>query len=134
MADLPSIRLEETPPFTYIGIDLFGPLSTAEGVNTRRTNSTKKSWGVVFMCLVTRAIHLELVQGLDYVSFRNSFRRFISLRGIPRTIYSDNGTNMMAFKNELEVFRSLSTLKSEDQCFVIDWRTTPPNASHFGGS
>ena len=134
MGDLPQTRLEETPPFTYVGIDLFGPFCVTEGIKTRRTPGNKKAWGVVFLCLVCRAVHVEVVMGLDAVSFRNSLRRFIALRGVPRSIYSDNGTNLVAVKRQMEDSSSFSALEAEAKRWEIDWITSPPLASHFGGS
>ena len=55
MAELPKDRLEEAPPFSYVGLDVFGPWS----VVTRRTRggtANSKRWGVLFTCLVSRGI------------------------------------------------------------------------------
>ena len=76
MSDLPEDRLECSPVFTYTGMDLFGPYNVSEGVSTRKNSSTKKVWGLIFVCMTTRAIHLETVGGLDVCSFRNALRRF----------------------------------------------------------
>ena len=134
MANLPATRLEETPPFTYIGLDLIGPFNVSEGVNTRRSKCNKKAWGVVFICLVTRAIHTELVTSIDAVDFRNSFKRFLSVRGVPHTIYSDNGTNFVAVKRQMDDQSSFETLETEAKLKGIKWVMNPPLASHFGGS
>ena len=134
MGDLPRTRLEETPPFTYVGIDLFGPFHVSEGATTRRTSSSKKAWGVVFLCLVCRAVHIEVVMSLEAGAFRNSMRRFFGIRGVPRSIYSDNGTNLVAVKRQMEDSSCFLAIEAEAKRWEIDWITSPPLASHFGGS
>ena len=78
MADLPPDRFEQSPCFTQVGIGIFGPFIISEGTNTRRTNASKKVYGLVVICLVTRAIYIELVPDLDTSSFRNALHRFLS--------------------------------------------------------
>ena len=75
MASLPEDRLSEAPPFTYCGVDYFGPCVIKE----RRKEL--KRYGVLFTCLVSRAIHLESANTLDTNSFLNALRRFIARRG-----------------------------------------------------
>lgn len=61
MADLPPDRLITEPPFTYVGLDVFGPWS----VITRRTRggqANSKRWAVLFMCMTTHAVHIELTE------------------------------------------------------------------------
>ena len=51
--------------------------------------------------MITRAIHLELVEGYDTQSFLISFKRFTSIRGYPGYIHSDNGSQLVAANKEL---------------------------------
>lgn len=53
MSDLPVERVEPSPPFTYCGMDWFGPFVTTEG---RKQN---KRYGLLFTCFCSRAIHSE---------------------------------------------------------------------------
>lgn len=102
MADLPEDRLKEAPPFSYVGLDVFGPWS----VVTRRTrggSANSKRWGVLFTCLVSRAIHVELVEEVSSASFINCLRRFIALRGPVQQIRSDRGTNFIGAVKELSL-------------------------------
>ena len=131
MADLPSCRVTPgNPPFFFTGIDYFGPIMVKQGRNRL------KRYGCVFTCLTMRAVHLEMSYSLDTDAFINAFRRFISRRGNPHTIYSDNGTNLVG--GYLELKRSLKDL---DQSTISDhlnrkeirWRFNPPYASHMGG-
>ena len=96
MADLPKERLAFTSrPFTNTGLDYFGPFY----VSVKR--STEKRWGFLFTCLTTRAVHFEVVQSMDTSSCVMGIERFVSRRGIPFVIWSDNGTNFVATEKEL---------------------------------
>ena len=59
MADLPEDRLTPAPPFTYVGVDYFGPYVTKEGRKER------KRYGALFTCLVSRTVHIEVAHSLD---------------------------------------------------------------------
>ena len=132
MADLPKERLlSGDPPFTYVGVDYFGPLYVRQG------RSNVKQYGCLFTCLVTRAVHIEVVHSLDTDSFINAVRRLINLRGSPSTIYSDNGTNFHAGERELR--ESLRDWNQQSiQKFLrqknMRWKFNPPGASHMGGA
>ena len=78
MADLPKDRLEPAPPFTYSAVDCFGPWIIKDG---RRE---VKRYGVLFTCMASRAIHLEVANSLDTNLFLNAYQRFVG-RG-PATI------------------------------------------------
>ena len=94
MSNLPKARLAiNQPPFTNTGIDYFGPLTVKQGRRTRSTDGTSKRYGAIFTCLSTRAVHIELVGNLSTNNFILALRQFISRRGHPKNIFSDNGTN-----------------------------------------
>jgi hypothetical protein len=67
MRNLPKVRLLPTPPFTSTGIDYAGPFLTK--LSTGRTTKTLKSYVAVFVCMITKAIHPELVTGLISEAF-----------------------------------------------------------------
>ena len=65
---------------------------------------------------MTKAVHLELVSNLTTEAFLASFKRFVSWRGLPTDVFSDNGSNFMGAANELkDVYYSLSQAKSRSQ-------------------
>ena len=102
MANLPKDRITpNSPPFTFVGVDYFGPFLI------RRGRSEVKRYGVLYTCLVVRAIHIEVVHSLDTDSFINSLRRFITRRGKPERIRSDNGSNCVS--GEVELRRAISS-------------------------
>ena len=99
MGNLPEERLKPSPPFFRTSLDLFGPFFVKDTVKRR---ITRKVYGVIFNCMVSRAIHLELVEGYDTQSFLVSFKRFTSIRGFPGYIHSDNGSQLVAANKELQ--------------------------------
>ena len=96
MANLPKERvLLGDPPFTHVGVDYLGPLCVRQGL------SNVKRYGCLFICLVIRAVHIEITNSLDTDGVINALRRFTNLGGNPETIHSDNGTNFKAGEREI---------------------------------
>lgn len=136
MADLAEVRLQPAPPFSFVGVDVFGPW----GVVTRNTRGVKaqaKRWAVIFTCLVIRAVHIEVLEEMSSSSFVNALRRFVALRGEVRVICSDCGTNFVGAVKELNA----SVIDVNDNILSnfmkkkgIQWKFNPPHASHMGGS
>ena len=131
MSDLPADRIiADLPPFTDVGIDYFGPMEVKRGRNT------VKRYGVIFTCLTSRAVHLEVAHTLDTDSCINAIRRFVCRRGQVRKIRSDNGTNFVSSNRELKsAVRDLNQNKlhhslSQDG---IKWIFNPPYGAHHGG-
>jgi len=131
MSNLPEERLTpDKAPFTYVGVDYFGPMTVKSG---RRH---LKRYGCLFTCLTTRAVHIEIAHSLDTDSFICALQRFVSRRGNPEKIFSDNGTNFLSGERVLrENIRQFnqSGLAKFCQQQEIDWHFNPPYASHMGG-
>ena len=79
---------------------------------------------------------MEVAHILEADSFICAYQRFVSLRGKPIEIYSDNGTNFKGAWRELrEALKRLdqtkiyNRLRSND----VQWSFNPPEASHQGG-
>ena len=131
MADLPACRTDNiSPPFYNTGVDYFGSFIVKDG------RKEIKRYGVLFTCLSSRAIHLEVAISLETDAFINVLRRFIARRGNVKSLWSDNGTNFIGAQKELRLALSemnqepiQSTLRREG----IDWHFNPPTASHMGG-
>ena len=97
MSGLPPFRLAPyTPPFHYTSCDYFGTYIVKIG-----RNKTTKHYGVLFTCLNTRAVHLELAVDCSTLEFLQVLRRFLSIRGQPAMIMSDNGTQFVGAEREL---------------------------------
>lgn len=131
MADLPQERLmPDLPPFTNVGMDYFGP------IETKRARSLVKRYGVIFTCMSSRAVHLEMAYSLDTDSCISAIRRFICRRGQVSHIRSDNGTNLVGAEKELKkALVSLDQDKIRNSLLKdnIKWSFNPPAASHHGG-
>lgn len=137
MSDLPATRVTEARPFAISGVDYCGPFYVK---NSQRKSVPTKAFVAVFVCFVTRAIHLELVSDLSTSAFLAALRRFVARRGLVTEMNSDNGTNFKGAFNQLrklhELFQSASFQKSVNEWSSqqgIKWKFIPPRAPHFGG-
>ncbi|XP_029165343.1 uncharacterized protein LOC114936336 [Nylanderia fulva] len=135
MGNLPVHRVNPSPPFTHTGVDYAGPMSIIPVVG--RGQKSRKYYVVVFICLATKAVHLEYVDDYTTAGFLAAFKRFASRRGLPSDIYSDNGTNFQGVDRELySVFQRLIAdpeLKNTVANDNVKWHFIPPAAPHFGG-
>ncbi|XP_050301507.1 uncharacterized protein LOC126739751 [Anthonomus grandis grandis] len=136
MGDLPAVRVRPSGPFSVIGVDYAGPF----WMKDRRGRGCRpiKCWVALFICFTTRAIHLEIVLSLSTDDFMQSFYRFISRRGKPAQVFSDNGTNFVRANREmleLSVFFKTHSLDIIEKAshLDIDWHFIPANSPHFGG-
>ncbi|XP_033105145.1 uncharacterized protein LOC117107552 [Anneissia japonica] len=126
MADLPSDRITCVPPFTNVGVDCFGPWE----VTARRKRggvALNKRWAVMFSCLTSRAIHIEVIETMSSSSFINAMKRLIAIRGAVKVFRSDQGSNFIGAIGDDTVQTYL--LKNNAK-----WHLNPPHASHMGGS
>lgn len=137
MAALPEPRVNISRPFTHTGIDYAGPVDIR--TSSGRGHKTSKGYIAIFICLSTKAIHIEAVSNLTSTAFIAAFRRFSGRRGHVGHLYSDNGTNFVGSN------RILKTLergekdgfnKDVQRAFAengVTWHFNPPAAPHFGG-
>lgn len=133
MATLPTIRTTPQRAFSKVGVDYAGPVIIRSALG--RLPKLTKAWIAVFVCLVTRAIHLELVSDATTQAFIAALRRMISRRGIVTEIISDNGTNFVGANNYI---RNIVSQVRRDAGIIMDevkvkWTFTTPNAPHHGG-
>ena len=144
VAPLPKDRVVMGHPFDVIGIDFFGPIylksSCVSYPNTSRQNpnpGTHKSYGLIITCAKTRAVHLELLTSMETSVFLQGFQRFVSRRGTPSLVYSDNAKTFKRTCNILEC-DNLSLLTSESvQDYStsnnIQWKFIAERAPWWGG-
>ena len=138
IANLPGSPAMPSPPFYKIGLNYAGPVMLKRGATRKRTYL--KAYIALFVCLATKAVHLELVSDLSSNDFLAALRRLVSRRGCPAEIISDNGTNFVGANHELlRVYRLTrsATFNKNIQPFLtqhrINWRFNPSRAPHFGG-
>ena len=136
MGNLPEPRVTPSPPFSHCGVDYAGPFFTKE----RRLKGCKtlKTYLCLFICFSTKAIHLEFVTDLTTDNFLAALRRFISRRGKPQVMYSDNATNFTRANKDLQHLyeflkanNSSITRNLNESC--IKWNFIPPRTPNFGG-
>jgi len=132
MAKLPLLRLSpQTPPFYFTSCDYFGPYNVKIG-----RNKTKKHYGVIFTCLNTRAVHLELAMDYSTIEFLQVLRRFFCIRGFPAVILSDNGSQMVGAERILrDMVEGYDADKLREFCAErsITWKFITPAAPHQNG-
>lgn len=136
MADLPRDRFSQVRAFLKVGVDFGGPFDIKE--HSRRNARSTKGYLCLFVCLSVKAVHLEAVPNLDVPSFLAAFDRFISRRGLPTDIYSDNGTNFVGshrYLQDIYKFIEVNNTELHDHFtkHQIRWHFNPPSASNFGG-
>ncbi|CAB0038991.1 unnamed protein product [Trichogramma brassicae] len=136
MGPLPAVRVTPGRPFQATGLDYAGPLPVLFS-KARKAPSTK-GYIAIFICLVVRAVHVEVVSDLTTDAFLAAFSRFCARRGKPAVLYSDNATTFKGASRELrQLFARGSTLRRRDSNRMLekgtDWKFIPPRAPHFGG-
>ena len=104
MAPLPADRLDGTSPFRNVSLDYIGPFFINGFEKSVKTQT--KVWIAIFTCFLTRAVHLELVLDLTTTEVLNAVRLFVSRRGLPSTLYSDNQTSFKAANKEMKTLLS----------------------------
>ena len=131
LGQLPRARLNPGDVFKDTGVDYAGPLYIKSG-SIRKPVFTK-CYVAVFVSLSVKAVHLEPVTELTSAAFIATLRRFVARRGLPTTMWSDNGTNFVGAANEIK--KLVRDQELSDHCSKrgIQWKFTPEHAPHFGG-
>ena len=136
MGDLPAKRVQPARPFAHSRVDYAGPFLLK--TSRHRGYKSYKGFFVVFLCLCTKAVHLEVVTGYDSAAFIAAFRRFVSRRGPCLSLLSDQDTSFIGTDAKLR--RMHSTGSSLNFSVTRDlelegtvWSFNPLAAPHFGG-
>ena len=129
-APLPEFRLENFA-FTNVGVDFAGPLFIRTG--TKDHCSTEKVYIALFTCGSSRAVHMELVPDLVAGTFIRCFKRFISRRGIPKLIVSDNAKTFKSASKSLSALFDLVEVQKFLQNLRVTWRFIIERAPWWGG-
>ncbi|XP_038107029.1 uncharacterized protein LOC119766512 [Culex quinquefasciatus] len=139
MGNLPSVRVNQAHPFENVGVDLAGPIYICSSLRNHR-NPIIKAYIVVYVCLATKAVHLDLVTDLTTDAFIACLRRFCGRRGLPANVYCDNGTNFVGAHKELEDLRKLFLTQRHQDAVARDcadsgihFHFIPPRSPTFGG-
>ncbi|GFU76010.1 integrase catalytic domain-containing protein [Trichonephila clavipes] len=100
MGNLPANRFSAGRAFLNVGIDFGGPFIIKP--NVPRSKVKLKSYLALFICMATKAVHLEVVSDLSADAFLAAFQRFISRREKPTNMFSDNATNFKGASSYLK--------------------------------
>ena len=125
MGNLPSDRLAQEPPFTYCGIDMFGPFLVKDG------HKQRKYYGTMFTCMSSREVHIETTNSMSTDSFMLALRRCM--------IHTDNRTNFVRANNKLsKAFNEMNHTKINNflmnlggECTI--YRQNPAMSTNMGG-
>lgn len=131
MPPLPTERVSVAAPFTNTGIDYFGPLY----IKTK--GDTQKVWVCLYTCLVTRAVHLELMQDMSAYQFLLGFRRFIARHGKPNKVISDNASHFKLAADTVDKLWTNILTENDVLSYVanenIQWKFIVELAPWMGG-
>lgn len=135
MGSLPSVRTNPARPFVHCGVDFAGPILVR--TSNLRTAKTVKGYVAVFVCLATKAVHLEVVSDLSTSAFLAALKRLFGRRGICSEIWSDHGTNFVGADRQIREYlqspefnRTVSQYLSD---LKVKWTFITPSAPHMGG-
>lgn len=136
MGHLPAIRTIPNRPFACTGVDYAGPFWVR--VSSGRGVKCSKGYVALFVCMVVRAVHIEVVSDLTSAAFLAAFTRFSNRRGLPTIMYSDNGSTFKGADTELNnLFDQTSQFSQEVAASIandrVHWSFIPPRAPNFGG-
>lgn len=135
MGDLPTSRVTPIRAFKRSGVDFAGPVELK--LYPGRCKRTSKAYICLFICMFSKAIHLELVSDLSSTAFLAAFRRFTSRRGHCSELWSDQGTNFVGAAKELNRLLKNSEFIPEIVELLVNeettWHFNPPGSPNFGG-
>ena len=102
-----------------------------------RKQASIKQYNIILCCMVTRCLHIEVIEDMSTFSFMNSLKRFLAIRGPVKQIQSDRGVYFVGAVNELQI----QAANVEDPMLThyldkegITWLFNTPYSSHMGGS
>ena len=139
LGELPPARSQaDQPAFSNTGLDFAGPFTIKQGYTRKPVKID--ACICIFVCLATKAVHLEAVSDLTTSAFTACLHRFVSRRNCPRTIQCDNGLNFVGARNELYNLYKFLAEEVKDSLICqfllrnqIQWLHIPAHSPHFGG-
>uniref|UniRef100_A0A8D8SS70 Integrase catalytic domain-containing protein n=1 Tax=Cacopsylla melanoneura TaxID=428564 RepID=A0A8D8SS70_9HEMI len=127
-SSFPNYRLQKNLAFTYSAVDYFGPLYVKDGKSKSRS-----IWCLLFTCLTTRAIHLELVDSESSSDLLLAFRRFLARTGGCKSLLSDNAAQFQLLQKTFQHMYSDNDSHGILNENKIDFRFTPALSPWAGG-
>lgn len=136
MGNLPAARVTPARPFQRTGLDYAGPVHLR--ASSGRGRKVTKGYIALFVCLWSKAVHLEVVSDCSTAAFLAAYKRFTSRRGLCAELLSDNATTFHGANAELQRMLHDASATHRDVAAIIAndgtrWTFIPPSAPHFGG-
>ena len=136
MGNVPKGRTQLTqvePAWTHVGVDLTGAIQLKKV--GRRTVTPEQAYIVLYTCMTTRSIYLDLMLTNKTEDFLLSFKRLCGDVGSPKYIYSDQAGYFARAKEELqESFMNLKAcMENLQEQGQIRWQMNASKAPHEAG-
>ena len=125
----PAERVSKSPAFRFAAMDFMGPIL----VRPHRGVTFEKRWIMLVTCMSTRAIHLEVVPGCSTTDTLRAIQRFVSRRGTPRLLLTDNQPGFLKTAKALKLlWDDLPDLDENLHVYFakqgINWTTVAPKS------
>lgn len=85
MSSLPSEQCTFSLHLTHTGLDFAGPFKLK--TSKLRNAKLQKGYAAIFVCLSTRAVHLEACSDFSTEAFLSTLNRFVGRRGFPTIVF-----------------------------------------------
>lgn len=129
MGPLGDENLKIAPAFYTSQVDLFEPFTSFSNVNKR---ASIKVWFVLYVCCVTGAIDVKIMENYSADSFLLAFVRFSCRYGYPKTLLIDEGSQLVKGCRNMAI--SFVNLKHKLNFeYGIDFQTCPVGAHYMHG-
>ena len=86
--------LSPSPPFTDVSADLTGPF--------KLKGKERKTWILVYLCNVYKAVHLQVVDSYSAKSVTTALSGVFTIRNLPHQIWTDAGKNLIKSRKLLQ--------------------------------
>jgi hypothetical protein len=126
---LPVDRVNLIVPFAKTGIDYTGHYMIDDG-----KEEPSKYYLLIFTCLVTRAIHLEVVNSMSTEMFLLAMIRFCNRYGVPKHVYSDNAKSYIAGGKILSSVFASDEFSNAFKPYSIEFRHIPTYSPWYGAT
>ena len=126
---LPSFRTKFTRAYEHCGVDYTGAFNCV-GIDGKIT----KIYILLFSCMVTRAVHLEVVPNMTAEEFVQAFVRLSNRYGVPTVIYSDNAKQFQLGGSLLSKILLSDHVTEMCRTRNVTFRNIPVYSPTFGGT
>ena len=129
MPSLPTDRVNFVRPFEHCGIDFTGHFFTFDFSQNRH-----KLYILIFTCMNSRAIHLEVVNNMTVEEFIMGFVRFYNRFGLPKVLYSDNARSFTSSTSLLANLIASDPFQENFVKYNLTHKTIPAYSPWFGST